>query len=122
MKEIVIKNPTRIVNLDKVHPTEYVYGLNARVETPDGAFHAVWEHMLQCGCVELSKDGDNELMLCRNAVLIGSLSKYFLDTDEDDWGVEIPVLGETEADAVLKRHGIPNDGYAAFNRLMRDQG
>lgn len=121
MREIVIENPTRIVNLDKVEPHSYVYGLNARVDTPDGSFLAVWEHPLECGCVCLAPNRTGVLALCRNSVLIGSLAKYFLDTDDEDWGVDIPVLTPDEADAVLKKHGIPDDGWAAFDRLLQDQ-
>lgn len=119
MKEIVIENPTRIVNLNKAEPDCYVYGLYASVETPEGNFIAIWEHGINYGCVCLRKNNSRTLSLCRNSVLIGSLAKYFLETDSDDRGIDIPVLMPKDAESALKRFNIPDDGYAAFNKLLR---
>ena len=118
MKEIVIKNPTRIVNLH--NGLDYIPGLYVKVETPEGIFVATCEHRPSAGCVEISREAGDELLLCRNAVLVGSLCKF--QKQNGDWpdGCEIPLLSEKDAIAYLAENGIPDDDWATFKNLLSD--
>ena len=120
MKEIIIENPTRIVDLHE--PMDFVRGLYARVETPGGNYTAIWEHSPEAGCVQLEKDG--EVGICRNPVLIASIVS-FNNTHPEGWpeGAELPVMPETFAKQFLKSARVPeadyNDPDSTFQIALR---
>ena len=121
MKEIVIENPARIVNLHE--GKDFIPGLYARVETPSGDFVATWEHRPEAGCVILSpiEDGKElyeEMRPCRNAVLIASLCHFQKTHGEWPHGCAIPVMPERDARAFLNAEGIPDDAFDTFRKLL----
>ena len=119
MKEIIIDNPTRIV--DTHDENGYPRGLSVRVETPSGSYDAGWDHSPEAGCVLLEKDGESGV--CRNPVLIASIVS-FNNSCLGDWpeGVELPVLPEEFAKQYLKSVGIPEQDYddpsSCFQNLL----
>lgn len=116
MKEIVIENPARIVNLKNA--AEYcIRGLYARVETPSGNYVATWEHRPEAGCVMLETAG-GDFGPCRNVVLIASLCHFQKTHGEWPDGCEIPVLPERDARAFLKAEGIPDDAFDTFRQML----
>ena len=108
MKEIIIDNPTRIV--DTHDENGYPRGLSVRVETPSGVYDATWEHSPDAGCVFLEKDG--ETGVCRNPVLIASIVS-FNNSHSSNWpqGVELQVLPEVLAKQFLRSESIPETDY-----------
>lgn len=120
MKEIIIENPTRIVDASDRAPAGF-YGI---AYTKTGKYGISWEHSFDYGWFFASSRTDGSMRegyVCRNPVLCASLASFY-EKSGGPWpvGSEIPVLSTEDAEKYIRKSGIPADGWQSFLQRVSD--